>query len=398
MGGAALSLVDSGSMARELARALTAALEPALAPAATQAEVQTARDAAKILGLKSLDRLLSALLPHASHPWDPELNPVVDRLRRLASRCAALRSLEVIHGAESELDRLASEVEALVGDGPAEDLARAEAAVPTLSLTEVLEDLPIADDASRERARRVRMVAPVAAALRAALDWLEEEGTSPRPLRLSDEESVLEVICTQVNYAGLGPAGKVLAAVGGISVPAAATGSAAYPAGAWMVRVPVFASRNSHLMLIQGELQLAVPWHSVLRLYMVPAVQIEGGMSGLGLPLLEPFSPLLRSHAEYPVVLVGHGLKRGYLIADRLVWRLEAEPCVPEERSPIPGLSRSVRTEDGEVYWQVDPGVLLARVEPPPETYAARPKASVEPPLPVLRSEDVEPLPTPETT
>ena len=59
---------------REIARSLVGALEVALTSGGSSTAVRQARDAAQVLELPGLDRLMSALGPHATRPWPPELS------------------------------------------------------------------------------------------------------------------------------------------------------------------------------------------------------------------------------------------------------------------------------------------------------------------------------------
>src|SRR5204863_5616390 len=67
-----------------------------------------------------------------------------------------------------------------------------------------------------------------------------------------------------------------------------------------------------------------------------------------------------------PAVLLGLGLKRAYLIADRLIWRMPAEPAAGAPSESDRALGRAVRTPDGEIYWAVQATELLSGVEPAP--------------------------------
>lgn len=407
-----MSHANQDDLARELARTLAASLERALAPEATPRSAEAARDAAQVLGLKGLDRLLDALLVQAARPWDLDLIPIVDRMRHLITESSG-RTLEYFQGAEAETADLALRVESIEAGA---DVAAGRPGPKTIRLSQVLEDVPLADETTRERARRVRVTAPVAAALRAAIDWLSHDNGPPAPLRFTSEESVLEVVCDKANLLGLKPAEKVLGAVGGVLLPGTSSGLSPVPPGAWVIRVPTHAGMNSYLMLHQGDLAIALPWHSVIRLYMGRGIDLRGGFGERGLRVLEPLAPLEGQRAEYPVVLIGHGLKRAYLVADRLVWRLSAEPFESGVPGPIPGLARSVQTEDGEQFWVGDPSVLLERIEQPSLPLTPRPAAApaaaerparasddVAPPSrppenaepPALAPEDVEPLPLP---
>jgi CheY-like chemotaxis protein len=368
---------------------LAAALEQALALDATRTTILTARDAAQLLALPGLDRVLEACLPHAGRPWPAELTPVLERVRRLAAECAAMGSIEGFQQSDRELAALADQLQAIEWSESAEALEGRAPAVPTLSLADVLDEFPVSDS----RALRVRLTAPVAAAVRAALDWLATEETPPRPLRLHAEESVLEVLCEQVNYAGLQAADKVLSAVGGNLGPAIVTGAEPYPLAAWKLRVPTFAGRASYLMLIQGDLKLALPWHSVLRICMVPASELQSSIREAGHPVLPPFAPRVRVASEYPVALVAHGLKRAYLIADRLVWRLRAQSSEVERAAPDPVLSHAVETDESEVFWVVEPGRLLERIETPAFDEPRTTESPRKETLPELGPGGVEPLP-----
>jgi CheY-like chemotaxis protein len=337
---------------RTLARAVLAALDPA----APEGELPAARDVAQVLGLDGLDRALSVC-----RPGDPGTDPIVRRVRALCEIARAVESLEPFMTADSELGRLAVECGAVI------EGEQGEAPEGTLSAAEALEDVPWVDDASRTVAERVRLTPQVSAALRAALDWLSEGDTELRRVRLRTEDSALEIGFPHVNPAGIGAAAKVIAAIGGNLGPVATSGrpaASASGAGAWVVRVPIATARATYLMLTQNELHLALPWHSVLRLCMTPRAEFDRGVLSLGLPVLAPLVPLASGATEYPVVLIAHGLKRAYLVADRLVWRLPAEPCESPAEPRARGLLRAVRTEDGTVYRVADAAQLLESVEP----------------------------------
>lgn len=390
-----MSHANHDALARELARTLGNSLERALALESTSRSAQAARDAAQVLGLKGLDRALDTLLVQAARPWDSDLLPILDRLRLLVSESSG-RTLEFFQALEPEFEAMASNVEAIEAGSEA---AARQPGIKALRLSQVLDDVPLADEATRERARRVRVTAPVAAALRAAIDWLSHDNGSPAPLRFTSEESVLEVVCDRANVLGLRSAEKVLAAVGGVLFPASASGTAVTPlaSGAWVLRVPTLAGMGSYLMLHQGDLALALPWHSVLRLYMGRGIDVRGGFGERGLSVLPPFAALALNCSEYPVVLVGHGLKRAYMVADHLVWRLRGEPIPAESPSPFAGLSGMVRTEDGERYWVADPARLLEPLESPAVPLSPRTSEAARTPAPpALGPEDVSPLPAAE--
>src|SRR5262245_34030422 len=123
--------------------------------------------------------------------------------------------------------------------------------------------------------------------------------------------------------------------------------------------------------------------------------------------------------AEQPVVVVALGLKRACLVADRLVWRMSAEPAQPPGDAPADGVYRAVRSDDGEVHWVFEPEWLLRNVAAPAMGQPARPvppatpipappvqrhpipfpaaagDTSAAPALPPLSPEQVEPLTAP---
>ncbi len=340
----------------EIVQALTGAVRGALDAPLEGDGLPAARDVAQVLGLDGLDRALDVC-----RPGDPRTDAIVRRLRALCDLAIAEASLAPFMTADTELAKLAVECGEVI-EGEARMSFEG-----TLTALEALDDLPLADDASRATAARVRLTAQVAAALRAALDWLGDGMADPSHIRLRAEDSALEVALPRVNIGGVAAAAKVIAAIGGNLGPVATTGRAAGVApagGAWMLRVPIATSRATYLMVSQNGLELALPWHAVLRLCMTPRAEFDAGVMSLGLPLLAPLVPLETGAAEYPVVLVAHGVKRAYFVADRLVWRLPAEPCETGPDPRAPRLIRTVRTDDGTVYRVADPAVLLDAVEP----------------------------------
>src|SRR5439155_727396 len=83
---------------------------------------------------------------------------------------------------------------------------------------------------------------------------------------------------------------------------------------------------------------------------------------------------------ERPVVLLGLGLKRAFLSADRLVWRLPAEPVEPTPADPPAPFERAVHTAEGDLYWVAEPAILLRDVAPPSILDLARGLAPAAPP------------------
>jgi CheY-like chemotaxis protein len=156
--------------------------------------------------------------------------------------------------------------------------------------------------------------------------------------------------------------------------------------GAWRIRLPVAVARPTYLMVSQGGLELALPWHAVLRLTMVPRGRFDSGLEALGLPVLAPYVALSAGVSELPLILVAHGLKRACLVADRLVWRLPAEPCAVPSDPRVPELG-AVRTEDGSIHRVVGLEELLQSVPAIASPEAEFPAAEPERPLVDPRSE-----------
>src|SRR5262249_9480777 len=151
--------------------------------------------------------------------------------------------------------------------------------------------------------RRTRLTPLVAAALRAALDWLTDESGPRRPLTIESDGSALDVLCEGVVFTGLQPAGDVLAGVG------AHLGPSGDRPGAWTIRVPVHAERETFFMIEQGELSLAVPWHAVARVRLLPADAIETMAHRHGMQILPALAHDSRRAAEQPVIIVALGRK-----------------------------------------------------------------------------------------
>jgi CheY-like chemotaxis protein len=398
-------------------RMLTQALRAAIGDGADEEVFGTARAAAQIVGLPGLAAALAALeaRPHRNE----RSRPLVQRLVELG----ASETLAELRAADGELKLLA---EALGGSGEsggdsavpsstgADDAGAADEAPPegTLSVAEALVELPLGGKGVAELAARVRLAEPVAAALRAALEWMIRDVERPRPFRLRVEDSALEVSSEGVLPSGLAGIHDVLAAAEGNLASLGDTGLRSGAAGTWVVRVPTWSERPLHLMFEQGSLRLALPWHAVLRVSLVPSIEIEMRGGALATPLVPSLAPLEQGIGERPVIAIAHGIQRGLVVADRLVWRLGAEACEPLGPAPVAALRHAVRTDDGEVFWVAEPGVLLASpsLPAPPQDHAPRVAAPAPPPPPapppapppppveeepellVLAAEDVEPL------
>jgi CheY-like chemotaxis protein len=424
--------------AREIARALSQVLGQALADDAPTRTIEAARDLAQMLSLRGLERLLVALERGEDGRWPDTFRPAVDRVRRGALECERDGSVDALRRADGELGALAHALETLAMSRAAAAARTAAIAAPiepgllsasesvgdaasaTLTVTRALQQLRIAGADTGERLDRLRLKPAIAARSPAALDVLAVDDTHGRPLHVASDGAALEVTCEGPSFGGLGPAGDVIASLGANLAPARGR------PGAWTIRVPLHEERATYLILEQGDVGLAIPWHAVTRVRMVSEDMVAAWKRGDDPPVLPAFSPAAAPSGDRPAVLVGLGLKRAWLVADRLVWRMAADPAHDVGPSPSPSLSRAVRTEDGADYWIVDPQRLLREVKPPslptlsgpvraqtptsadvpptaavPTPPAAPPVRPAGPPPPIrfpverlieLRREDVEPL------
>ncbi len=252
---------------------------------------------------------------------------------------------------------------------------------------EMLAGLPVADGDLAGLAE-VRLTPAVAAALRAALDWLGGEAGFARPLRARADDAALELVLEHLDGRALRPAGTTLAAVGGSVGRVEST----RPDAPWMVRVPWQAAREQYLMVVEGDLPVALPWSAVIHIVMAGAEELAAGLSAPRAPALGSAAgeaPGEAATGELPVVLLGHGIKRGYYVADRLVWRLPAVPVETVDPPPLAGLTHAVQTEEGDCYWVADPAWLLASVADPALDVPPPPAPS---PASVLVEADVDPI------
>jgi CheY-like chemotaxis protein len=370
---------------REIARGLGDVLEPVLRERASAFEMYAARQVAQLIGLPGLDALLAALEPGADRPWTREALIALGRLRRERARCDAEGDVEIFRQVDAELGSLASELRDVSAQPPARSAA-VDSETGTLSVAEALTDVAIVMPRGETQPGEARVSSPVAAALRAALDWLA--GEPARPFEISLGDGVLDIAVTVRDASSLHAAHAVLAATGGSCGPWLAEHQAL---GTWLVRVPLAVSRAPYLMIEQGELKLALPWSAVLRIAMLPAASLETRAEAMwpDVPAIAPLSPLQGRHGERPVIVIASGLKRARMAADRLIWRLAADDCAPSEPAPA-GVSRAVRTEDGAVHWIADPASLLesvplpiAALPPPPVDAIQAPVVRVTAPPPV---------------
>src|SRR4029077_5928066 len=106
----------------------------------------------------------------------------------------------------------------------------------------------------------------------------------------------------------------------------------------WVLRAPVHAPQPMYLMLQQGTLALAVPWHSVLRVRMLKREDVGELARREGSAVLPALVSVPGKAEPRPAVLLGLGLKRAYLLADRLIWRMAAEWTEPgDHERPVTG-------------------------------------------------------------
>ncbi|HKQ57932.1 MAG TPA: hypothetical protein VJY35_08685, partial [Candidatus Eisenbacteria bacterium] len=376
----------SGDRAQEMARGLCRHLTQALDESTPNRTLEGAREVAQLLALRGLDRLLGALVPYARGAWPAPLKPVIDRVQRAVTESSRAANIEAFRRMDEEMGLMARAIERVplarstpAATAPASSPSRPEAInePAAVTLAEALEGVP-GERTETDLLRRVRLRTPVAGALRAALDWLVGGNSTRGRMWLSSDGSALDVTCEGIAHSGLHAASEVLTSVG------AHLGPTGERPGAWTLRVPILAERETFLMLEQDELQLAVPWHAVVRVRLIPAGTIETMLKRQGLPVLTPLATAPRRAAEQPVVIVALGLKRACLVADRLVWRMSAGPADLPGQPPAPGIMRVVRSDDDDLYWVLEPEWLLKGVASPPMAHAGfrTPPASPASPAP----------------
>ena len=258
---------------------------------------------------------------------------------------------------------------------------------PGVPAAEALEGLPVA---SPRRLDGARVTATTATTLRAALDLLLGDTVPRRPLEVRWDEGALEIRCPVLQAEAVTLAGGLMETIEG-SLGAPAEGERE-----WVLRAPVHAPQPMYLMLQQGTLALAVPWHSVLRVRMLKREDVGELARREGSAVLPPLVSVPGKAEPRPAVLLGLGLKRAYLLADRLIWRMPAEWTEPEDQERPVTSGRAVRSLEGEIYWAVDPAELMSQVEPgplprgytfselePEVSTSPPPEASVPPPAPL---------------
>ncbi len=332
-----------------LVAGLLRALRPALEPGADAEAPRAARDVAQVLLLPGLDAALGESLRHEGPEPPREAAHVIARIARLADAAEQAGSLAPFTEADGQLGALAETLAGMEWSQP-DPAVRAAAVVPA---AEVLRDWLPGSGHALERAR----LSPVAAgALRAALDWLLEPGARAE-LELHD--TALALVLPEVRPEGLALAGATLSAADGALLEG--------DDGRWQLRVPLLVERSSFLLVRQGHLALALPWHAVARLRML-SPEARAALREQVLALLAAAAEL---HGERPAALLAHGLRRAWCVAERIVWRIVAEPGEPDRASPMAGLERSIEVEDGERYWVTEAAWMLRRVEPAPTPAAA---------------------------
>jgi len=355
--------------AREIATGLAAAVRSAIAttrqpeaPAAPSLAWAAAADIAELLDLPGLAALLAACTgapATAPAPLDRALN----RLARLADETESRGDVGAFASADRELATLAASAglawraavteESTASPTPASPgpgssaPAETPVQVDVRSLDVLLTDFAFDDPAAVAKAM---VVLPVAAGLRAALDWIAADAGGR--LHVEMQDAALTLVARAAHEGGLGAAGAVLGLTGGALFPE--------PDGRWALRVPLHAAKPAYLLARQGELSLALPWHAVAKL----KITDEASRGAMTEPSLEPWSALARPRGERPAALLALGLLRAWLHLDHIVWRVFARPEPAEAIDAVPGGRHVVRTEEGDEYRVVDVAEALHAVPP----------------------------------
>jgi len=349
--------------AREIAAGLVAAVRAAIAAGHHDAPKHAwaaAADVAELLDLPGLHALLGACAG-ASGTRSAPVEAALDRLQRIADEAEARGDLRAFARADRELATLAASPEladavaeasaaSTAGSGPVTNPAENEDAggpEDVRSLSVLLADFAFDDPAAVAKAM---VTLPVAAGLRAALDWIAADAGGRMHVEVQD--AALTLVARAAQEGGLGAAGAVLGLTGGALLPE--------PDGRWSLRVPLHAARPAFLLVRQGGLALALPWHAVARL----RITDEAARATMTEPSLEPWSVLERRSGERPAALLALGLSRAWLHLDHIVWRVFARPEPAENGRAVPGGTLMVRTEEGEEYRVVDVEQALRGVPP----------------------------------
>ncbi len=348
--------------AREIARGLALAVKGAVenlrgGHADTRALTWAAAvDVAELLDLSGLSQLLAVCETHVEAP-PLAVTHALDRLARLAHDTLTRGDVTAFEQADRELGALAGSLTSQEWSPP----GRTEELPESLqALRDLLSDFEL-DDA--EAIARAQVTLPVAAGLRAALDWIGADLGGR--LRVTVQDAALTLAARATHEPGLGPAGAILALTGGALLPE--------PDGRWSLRVPLHADRPAYLLVRQGELSLALPWHAVARL----RIADESARAVMTEPSLMPWSPLARAHGERPAALLALGLTRAWLHLDHVVWRVFAQPVPAKASDAVPGGRLVVRTDEGGEYWVVEVSEALEGV---PQLHTPKPQPRPRPP------------------
>jgi len=355
--------------AREIAAGLVASVRAAIA-AGRRADKDlplawaAAADVADLLEMPGLRALIGACAA-AVGTRSAAVARALAQLERLADGAEARGDVRGFELADGELANLAAALaepaaEATTNAPPVPAESESDAAEDVRSLDVLLADFVFDDPAAVAKA----MVAlPVAAGLRAALDWIAADVGGR--LHVEVQDAALTLVARAANEAGLGAAGAVLGLTGGALL--------AEPDGRWSLRVPLHAARPAFLLARQGGLALALPWHAVARL----RITDEASRAAMTEPSLEPWSVLERRSGERPAALLALGLLRAWIHIDHIVWRVFARPEPADDGHAVPGGTQVVRTEEGEEYRVVDVEEALRGVPPlyTPEPSRARARA-----------------------
>ena len=355
--------------AREIATGLAAAVRSAIAtarhpeaPTAASLAWAAAADIAELLDLPGLAALLTACTG-APATAPASLERALNRLARLADETESRGDVGAFARADRELATLAASAglawraavteESTASPTPASPGPGSSAPAETpvaedvRSLDVLLTDFAFDDPAAVAKAT---VVLPVAAGLRAALDWIAADAGGR--LHVEMQDAALTLVARAAHEGGLGAAGAVLGLTGGALFPE--------PDGRWALRVPLHAAKPAYLLARQGELSLALPWHAVAKL----KITDEASRGAMTEPSLEPWSALARPRGERPAALLALGLLRAWLHLDHIVWRVFARPEPAEAIDAVPGGRLVVRTEEGEEYRVVDVAEALHAVPP----------------------------------
>src|SRR5262245_11089118 len=144
-----------------------------------------------------------------------------------------------------------------------------------------------------QRLSSVRLTRVVAETLRAAIDLALGEDPPRRPLQATWDDGAFEITLPEVRLDHLTAAGSLLETIDGSLGPAR-------EGRAFLMRVPVAGPRDMYLMLEQGTLGLAIPWHSVIRIRLIESRALEALARREGCPVMPPFVTVPTAKFERP--------------------------------------------------------------------------------------------------